>query len=725
MKLRLGTRLHGYVITEVMHENAWHVLYGGKKAFALFDFNAKKSREAEPHEWLDVCLRTLKYPFPDDRDDVLLRRRMAKLEVRRIYGHGQSRLWPEPVDLFEVENTIDPFEDAALRVGEPILVFARPRGESMEAWQKGLLPLTSIFAVLAELLAFVQLTHDQGILLQCLHPEHLLIDRAGRVHDLAGDLALDLKHMQGEGAAPPSWRTLFPDDRFPPGFAAPEMYAPTRRIDRRTDLYSWGAAAMWLLAGVSPAQIALEANQRWAPFLPEHFAQLRRQLADTPHSYLRDWAEQLDVSAAALCADWPENFVALMRRIVAADPALRPDSVVVLKQWIVRVPPEPAEKVAVFFQESGEVTVYIRLPNSMPADTSLEIRRQLDQPPRRPEQGVLVYEGPTASEVRDTEMPVADRKIFYTVFLRRGIGDNVAYSQGVSAAARDVGGRGPRRDDRFTRERRDLLDRLFVYPVDPQTWPNLEALARARYAGDADARLVKWLCRRLGAAPTERRAELSALLADVLIWHRAAERLAPHLSRRVRQQASQVAASSLLFDIALRLQPPHSPDLLTHLQPLVGMKAIPLPSRLRLLAVLWQTTSGSGPASLELLRAFVQNRGKLKAIQQLHEFEQIVGPGPALTQVLAELQEQLRMTCPRCGCVLPRRPMVEHLWNEHRLLLQGDQVRDPWNVIQDWLIEYRHTANPAAWRQAAMLAQQAEPETGLVRLQRLWQQLWQ
>ena len=49
---------------------------------------------------------------------------------------------------------------------------------------------------------------------------------------------------------------------------------------------------------------------------------------------------------------------------------------------------------------------------------------------------------------------------------------------------------------------------------------------------------------------------------------------------------------------------------------------------------------------------------------------------------IPELQQKLRMTCPRCNIVLPRHAMVEHLWEQHALLLQGARVRDPWKFSQ-------------------------------------------
>ena len=71
MKLHVGQRLRGtgaggqpggYVVTEVVAETPWYGLYAGKKIFANFDFAAKRVRETDNKEWLDVFLRTVRYP---------------------------------------------------------------------------------------------------------------------------------------------------------------------------------------------------------------------------------------------------------------------------------------------------------------------------------------------------------------------------------------------------------------------------------------------------------------------------------------------------------------------------------------------------------------------------------------------------------------------------------------------------------------------------------------
>src|ERR1043165_6544069 len=118
MKLTVGERLEGagpaqqpggYVVTSVIRETPWHGLYAGKKIFYNFDFTAKRVRETDEVEWLDLFLPPNRYPILDDLSYVQQRRALARAEVRSILGNRHSNLWPEPLDLLEIDNTRDPF----------------------------------------------------------------------------------------------------------------------------------------------------------------------------------------------------------------------------------------------------------------------------------------------------------------------------------------------------------------------------------------------------------------------------------------------------------------------------------------------------------------------------------------------------------------------------------------------------------------------------------------
>ncbi len=100
MQLRVGERLEGsgpeqqpggYVVTGVVSETPWYGLYAAKKVFYNFDFTSKRVRETGEKEWLDVFLRTIRYPILDQAEYVARRRALARAEVRAILGNRHSK----------------------------------------------------------------------------------------------------------------------------------------------------------------------------------------------------------------------------------------------------------------------------------------------------------------------------------------------------------------------------------------------------------------------------------------------------------------------------------------------------------------------------------------------------------------------------------------------------------------------------------------------------------
>jgi hypothetical protein len=63
--------------------------------------------------------------------------------------------------------------------------------------------------------------------------------------------------------------------------------------------------------------------------------------------------------------------------------------------------------------------------------------------------------------------------------------------------------------------------------------------------------------------------------------------------------------------------------------------------------------------------------------------------------------------------------MVKHLWKEHRLVLDGRRVREPWPAIEEWLDEHRRNPDPELLDRARTLAQRADPVEGARSFQRL------
>src|SRR5262249_34039835 len=161
-----------------------------------------------------------------------------------------------------------------------VLVLARPHGEPLARWQQGILPLSAVLEVLAELLDFVGTAHADGLLLNGLGPTGVIVDRGGQIHYLGTDTVV-------EAAGPVDRARFFPPERYPRGFSAPECFDPSAPRDRRADLYAWATLAYFLLTGDRPARLALAQGLPWARFQEPQFDQLDRALRAVPPAHVK------------------------------------------------------------------------------------------------------------------------------------------------------------------------------------------------------------------------------------------------------------------------------------------------------------------------------------------------------------------------------------------------------------------------------------------------------
>jgi uncharacterized C2H2 Zn-finger protein len=444
MRLQVGERLEGsgpqqqpggYVITSVVRETPWHGLYAGKKIFYNFDFTAKRVRETDELEWLDVFIRTNRYPVLDDPAYVQARRALARAEVRGVLGNRHSNLWPEPLDLLEIENTRDPFTfaDDWARSGEPIVVYTRPQGRFTPEWQQQVLPISSILSVLAEVLEFIRLAHSENLLLLGLSPASLLIDGSDRVHFVGSDMVLAQQSALLKDTTPIAlWQRLFPADRFVRGYTAPECFDPNRRPDVRTDLYAWGAFGCSLLGGVNLSKLAQEQGRPWATPGDGLWRDLESTLLQYPKNTLFVWAEQIGVEPARLIEGWPTNIVHALRLLMNSEAARRPGSVSELQAWIVEPPPPPVADVIALHTDADTAKLLLDCTG---VDAGLELTVQCapGAAPRAPADGATVAEGPMRPVIGVDRLPMTTDSIFFTVFTRRHANGRAVHSSGVVA----------------------------------------------------------------------------------------------------------------------------------------------------------------------------------------------------------------------------------------------------------------------------------------------------
>ncbi|MBM4067655.1 MAG: hypothetical protein FJ271_01735 [Planctomycetes bacterium] len=437
MRLHVGERLSGsgagdqpggYLVTGVVCETAWSGLYSGKKVLYNFDFTSKRPRETDDKEWLDVLIRTIQYSHADDAEYVAGRRAMARAEARGILGGRHSRLWPEPVDFFEIANSRDSLAvNAAER--EPVIVLAHPHGLRLDEWQKQVLPLASLLSVLAESLEFLRQAHERGLVINSLTPAAMYVDRTNRVHFVGTDMVLT---PPGSAAGLPvwpvdapfadgvreRWQKFFPPPRYAPGFAAPECVTSSRLPDVRSDFFSWGCLGYYLLTGEDPGKIAAVQGRGWANLEREHYAAMERSLRSVPPSHARNWAEQLGVPSDALVHGWPGNVLGLFRQLLHWDARRRPGSVAELRAWLVAPPTAPVAA-AVAVRAPGGVAKVLIDAGEAAGDLDIVVRRasgaRLDTTIPQDE---IIYDGPLTSIIDDAGAP-GEGDVSYSICTRK------------------------------------------------------------------------------------------------------------------------------------------------------------------------------------------------------------------------------------------------------------------------------------------------------------------
>jgi hypothetical protein len=107
-----------------------------------------------------------------------------------------------------------------------------------------------------------------------------------------------------------------------------------------------------------------------------------------------------------------------------------------------------------------------------------------------------------------------------------------------------------------------------------------------------------------------------------------------------------------------------------------------------------------------------------EALELLRWLEGQIGPHPVISEVRDQREQNARMLCTRCNAGFRRADMIQHLWSVHGLVLDGRRVRDPWDVIDDWVRHYRVTEQENLLERCRELAERADPERGLPRVYR-------
>ncbi len=258
-----------------------------------------------------------------------------------------------------------------------------------------------------------------------------------------------------------------------------------------------------------------------------------------------------------------------------------------------------------------------------------------------------------------------------------------------------------------------LLDALIRDRPDPEAWRMLSAIAVENHGARADIFLAMTLGQLLTRVELDRRGTAIAALG-ALIGSSGATGLALTLA-----SDAEILARQLALMVIANLPQPIDSMLLSPLRGLLMDRRLPVEAQFAALAAVLRTIGDDSPLAEELLQTLVSGRGKAKSIERLRQFEQYAGEHPVIDELCEKLEGRLRLSCPRCGIELRRPKMVKHLWREHRLVLDGRRVREPWSMIEDWVDEYRQRRDPELLEQCRNLVQKFDTDEDTRRFHRL------
>ncbi|MCE9532389.1 MAG: hypothetical protein K8T89_14900 [Planctomycetes bacterium] len=236
-------------------------------------------------------------------------------------------------------------------------------------------------------------------------------------------------------------------------------------------------------------------------------------------------------------------------------------------------------------------------------------------------------------------------------------------------------------------------------------------------AGRSEAGAVEIFAEQLRVIAQARgRASRSQAIDDLADAVLAANAVVPFLKRLFDTDRH---GQRLALEIASRLPLPLVEPVNRLLLPLMSDSRFPLTLRMNVGAAILRSVPDDSVLAGELLAATIKDLNPYRAAERLRTFQQRFPDHPRINAMIRELDERSAIPCPRCGVRLQRSDLIVHLWNSHRLLMDGKLARDPWRMIEDWLGEYAKTGRKDLLERCCELGQQLDPEAGLTRVHRL------
>jgi hypothetical protein len=264
-----------------------------------------------------------------------------------------------------------------------------------------------------------------------------------------------------------------------------------------------------------------------------------------------------------------------------------------------------------------------------------------------------------------------------------------------------------------------MVEAVCSPPPDAVTWQNLQLLAEDRHPREGDRHVVTWVYQYIKEADPDQRAVAIKSLSEAIVGANAGKRLLPLFVSTTKTPTWELLGQRLALEVCSRMPPPIPGELIGMMTPILDHKDMPRRTRENAALTLLRSADSDVPAAVEVLRGYVAQTGKKRGLEKLQQLEQRVGHHAAIEQLCQEFEDELRMSCPRCPTELRKKEMIEHLWQKHRLVLDGQRVREPWRVIEDWVVDYGLEHDPAVLQRCRELALKDDPQAGLVRLQRI------
>ncbi|MEJ7591771.1 MAG: hypothetical protein WKF77_09495 [Planctomycetaceae bacterium] len=346
-----------YRVTEVVAETPWCGLYRGKKVFQNFIFKTRQYEETEEHDCLDVLLKTVAYPQLHDISNVVYSRNHAKFELSSVLACPDTDQIPEPIDLVLIRNTRDGFEFQHTEEfvdREPVLVFENICGDPLGTWvNSGRHNVRAAMRIAGELFTLTSHLHANGMLLNLLHPGSIWIDGSNRSHFVGTENVVSVKKSD-------TIQSLFPPNRYPQLFAAPELLTGTATPTVSTDMLAIASIVWFLLTKRSPfggghgsgAETLLKRRPD-----PNQVQSLRTALASLSAQARRDIEGWLEVSGTKFEKKWPDGFVNGLLACLDPDANQRPVGVDDLRRIWRTAPPFPVREVIGIQEASGKLKI--------------------------------------------------------------------------------------------------------------------------------------------------------------------------------------------------------------------------------------------------------------------------------------------------------------------------------------------------------------------------------